>query len=415
MMPLEGEILKNSPDPTTSRCFPFLHLFFLSLNHLQEIFKMANRGAYTQPAEQDSFVNSHSSSPKTDNYYAVGEKPRGGKRNKWLWIGLPILLIVVILAAVLGGVLGSRASNNSDSKSGSSSNGSNNGGSGTSTTTTTDTQPWISGSSTNVPNNVNASVVKLASAAAKAGGNDDLLYAGTDIYSNPIFKPAASKVSSPTLNGNSVGNCASDPWTASNSVTNLRPHPRLIGAEYQWDCLATKIQNDAYLTAWNASIFNNATNWANQDPVPYVMDGGSGILDPARDVQQRLKAWAYAWRLSKNQMWIDRAFSEMQYVAGNSSGSNWVDWNPPHFLDTAELTAAFGFAYDWMYDGLTDDQRQAIMYTILARGLDQGMDQYNNNAWFFQPINGNGNWNCVTNGGLLTGALAIQVSRIEWR
>lgn len=192
-----------------------------------------------------------------------------------------------------------------------------------------------------------------------------------------------------------------------------------MAAEYQWDCLPSKIANDAYLTAWNASIFNNATRWASQDPVEYVMDGGSGILDPARDVQQRLKAWAYAWRLSKDQKWVDRAFQEMQYVSGNASGSSWAigngqNWNPGHFLDTAELTAAFGIAYDWMYDGLTDQQRTDIMYTILEQGLDQGATQYANNAWFFQPVSGNGNWNCVTNGGLMTGALAIQVSLTTW-
>lgn len=49
--------------------------------------------------------------PDTNDYgYAPPQKK---KRNKWLWIGIPILL-VIILAAVLGGVLGSRAANNND-------------------------------------------------------------------------------------------------------------------------------------------------------------------------------------------------------------------------------------------------------------------------------------------------------------
>lgn len=129
---------------------------------------MANRGAYTQPAEQDSFINGQ---PASGNPYTY-EKPRSGKRNKWLWIGLPILLIVVILAAVLGGVLGSRASNDdsNNSSNSASDNGSNNGGTGTSTVTATDTQPWISGAASNIPNSISESTIKLASAAAKLGG-----------------------------------------------------------------------------------------------------------------------------------------------------------------------------------------------------------------------------------------------------
>jgi hypothetical protein len=47
------------------------------------------------------------------------------KRNKWLWIGLPVLLAVIILGAVLGGVLGSRGSGN-DNNSSNGSSGSNN-------------------------------------------------------------------------------------------------------------------------------------------------------------------------------------------------------------------------------------------------------------------------------------------------
>ena len=47
------------------------------------------------------------------------------KRNKWLWIGLPVLLAVIILGAVLGGVLGSRGSGD-DGNGSNGSSGSNN-------------------------------------------------------------------------------------------------------------------------------------------------------------------------------------------------------------------------------------------------------------------------------------------------
>ena len=67
------------------------------------------------------------------NPYAA-TSPSGGyqpkkKRNKWLWVGIPILVILIIIGAVLGGVLGSRAHNKSSSSSssgGSSSSGDSN-------------------------------------------------------------------------------------------------------------------------------------------------------------------------------------------------------------------------------------------------------------------------------------------------
>lgn len=66
----------------------------------------------------------------SSNPYASAASPAGyaakPKRNKWLWIGLPLLLLIII-GAVLGGVLGTQL--NKD-KSGSSNSGNASSGSG---------------------------------------------------------------------------------------------------------------------------------------------------------------------------------------------------------------------------------------------------------------------------------------------
>jgi hypothetical protein len=70
------------------------------------------------------------------------------------------------------------------------------------------------------------------------------------------------------------------------------------------------------MKAWNDTIFGNATVYWAADPVPYFMDGpvvgGSGILDVARQTKERMKAFGYAWRMSKDTKWVDRAYREMQ-------------------------------------------------------------------------------------------------------
>ena len=48
--------------------------------------------------------------------------------------------------------------------------------------------------------------------------------------------------------------------------------------------------------------------------VPYVVDGGltgSGILDVSRQVKERIKAFAYAYRLSNDSSWAERAWVEL--------------------------------------------------------------------------------------------------------
>lgn len=42
------------------------------------------------------------------------------------------------------------------------------------------------------------------------------------------------------------------------------------------------------------------------------MDGPSGILDNAREIKMRVKAFAYAYRMSNDTKWVDRTFRELQ-------------------------------------------------------------------------------------------------------
>lgn len=42
------------------------------------------------------------------------------------------------------------------------------------------------------------------------------------------------------------------------------------------------------------------------------MDGDSGILDNSREIKMRIKAFAYAYRMSNDTKWVDRAWAELQ-------------------------------------------------------------------------------------------------------
>lgn len=73
------------------------------------------------------------------------------------------------------------------------------------------------------------------------------------------------------------------------------------------------------MKSWNDTIFGNATTWSAMDPVVYYMDGDSGILDNAREVKERIKAFAYAYRMTNNSAWVDRAWEELQVRSSSCS------------------------------------------------------------------------------------------------
>ena len=48
------------------------------------------------------------------------------------------------------------------------------------------------------------------------------------------------------------------------------------------------------------------------DPVPYYMDGDSGILDVCREIKNRVKGFSYVYRMTNDSSWVDRTWEELK-------------------------------------------------------------------------------------------------------
>lgn len=344
--------------------------------------------SYADPQQQQQYPNSSpygSGDPyynQSTGYITPQSAPK--KRSNVLKWAIPLAILVVI-GAVVGVVLGLRASKNSK------------GGNGS-------TQSAEAAASS-------AASAKLEVGRFATATNSEFmvpLYPSTTnsgAYTTPTFLSTSnSKLAWPK-----------DSFAPSSpSVSNVRPdRPRLIAPQYKWDALPNLIKSDPYLKGWNDTIFGNASAWLNLDPVKYVMDGDSGILDNAREIKARIKAFAYVYRMTKDTKWANRVWLEVANAAGNGTTSFGPDddkWNSNHFLDTAEFSAAYGIAYDWLHDYWTDDQKAQIRFTLNKYGLSLGVKAFNDPTVYigwWKSATTNGNWNCVCNGGLTMASLAI--------
>lgn len=333
---------------------------------------------YSQP-QDDALNDQHYQKDNTPPDAFKSEKQPNSPSQKtkpWVKYGLPISLVAIIIGAIIGGVLGSRHSSNQ------------------------------------------AESVSRAGAATGAGASagidaSKVLFTGYNAYGVPQYPLSANQLfnAAPAISSSDDLSWGQDPAPPDSSGSTVRSdHPRLFAPSYKWSRLPALIKADPYLASWNTTIFQNASQFYEMSPTNYSIDGGysgSGVLDVAREVQLRLKHWAYAYRMTNNTKWVDRAWRELQVAAGNTTqpfGRTGNNWNTDHWLDVAEFTNGFAIAYDWMYDAWTPDQRNAIMWSIITLGLQKGLEAHANNAWFLTT---NGNWNCVTNGGMVVGSLAI--------
>lgn len=125
------------------------------------------------------------------------------------------------------------------------------------------------------------------------------------------------------------------------------------------------------------------------------------MLTVSRKCLDRVVALAMAWHLTADPKFLKRAEREMLASAG------FPDWNPAHFLDVAEMTAALAIGYDWLYCDLDHGVRDTIRSAILNKGLLASF--VGGHRW----VHGTNNWNQVCNGGLVLGALALAEEQPE--
>ena len=182
-------------------------------------------------------------------------------------------------------------------------------------------------------------------------------------------------------------------------LSTLRPgHPRLLVLDGDLPAIKRAVDTDPAATAIYRQMLAYAGELLATPPRQYEIGGAEHtLLSTARDIERRVVTLAALYRLSGDRRFAGRARQEML------AGAAFPDWNPKHFLDTAEMTAALGIGYDWLYKYLAPADRDAIRGAIWQKGLSPGIPSM---------INGrlskmHNNWVQVCCGGLTLGALAI--------
>lgn len=181
-------------------------------------------------------------------------------------------------------------------------------------------------------------------------------------------------------------------------LANLkRGHPRLLADAATWTGLHKRQKDDARLAALVRGLQAHARRVLAEPPVEHRKIGRR-LLAVSRSALERILALAFAYRTSGEAAFLQHAEREMLAVAA------FPDWNPSHFLDVAEMTAALALGYDWLYDALRPEARETIRRAIGEKGLRPGLDpNAPHNGWQTRE----NNWNQVCFGGLTLGALAV--------
>lgn len=193
-----------------------------------------------------------------------------------------------------------------------------------------------------------------------------------------------------------VGSCKKDIAPPPEDLSEVG-HPRILLLEGEEQQIHDLIEADETWNKMHRAIIQKSTSLLGKPALERVMVGRR-LLGTSRELLKRIFYLSYAYRMTGEEQYLKKAEEELVAVS-------WFDdWNPSHFLDVAEMTMGVAIGYDWLYEDLSDLNREVIKSAILMKGINPSKENASFNWW----LTSDNNWNQVCNAGMVYGALAIQ-------
>jgi hypothetical protein len=178
---------------------------------------------------------------------------------------------------------------------------------------------------------------------------------------------------------------------------NMSEHPRLFANQTKLSLLKT--QKDEASKQLLKLLKIEADKYLEADKIVYPSTGFKFYV--LRQVQGRILALSLAYRVFGEKKYFERAKKELLEI------SELPDWCPSHFLDVGEGALAAGIGLDWLYNDLSQEEREKIKSAIVKNALLPSLEiKEDAKSW----VTNSNNWNPVCHGGLTVAALAIAES-----
>lgn len=184
-------------------------------------------------------------------------------------------------------------------------------------------------------------------------------------------------------------------------------HPFILANSGNFETVRTEVRNNSfspYTKSQYLSAISNADALLDTDIYPvmeYALDEEDSILPISREVINRMIILGYAWQISGDMKYAERAWKELENVC------SYDDWCNSHFLASAEMALAVSIGYDWFFDYLNDGQKALLSEKTWDYAIDSAL---NDNHWFTWSKN---NWNSICYSGIGIACMAFAENNPE--
>ena len=180
-------------------------------------------------------------------------------------------------------------------------------------------------------------------------------------------------------------------------------HPRIFANNDEFDALRNTIKNNSNSdqAKWYSSIKKRAKSYLSM-PLPQYQQTptstSQNLRASAQAVLSRVSEMALVYKIDGEKEYADKIWEYLNACA------KWQDWGDILFLNTAEISAAYAIAYDWLYDTWSEQQKAVIKNALIEKNFRIANKLFNTGTDWTQQ---DANWIAVCDGGIIMAATAL--------
>ncbi len=182
-------------------------------------------------------------------------------------------------------------------------------------------------------------------------------------------------------------------------VAMADPHPRLLFPAEREAEVKARIAADPLAAEIQKAVVKRAEQVLKERTCEYLIPDGKRLLSESRKALHHVLYCGWVWRTTGDVRFRDRVIRELDAACALK------DWNPSHFLDTAEMSTAVAIGYDWLFPVLSPEQRKHYENTLLDKGLRVVGKVHPKTNWWVGATN---NWSQVCGTGMALAAEAVK-------
>ena len=150
-------------------------------------------------------------------------------------------------------------------------------------------------------------------------------------------------------------------------------HPQIMYNNEDFERVRNLIETDSKFK----EVFENVKLRLDKILTQDVVEYNKNSVELNTDSKDIIIDLIIMYKITNEEKYAERALKEIKNIC------SYPDWNEDNnFLNAADLSLAASFAYDMLYDYLTEEDKNLIKNTIITRGLNKEAELLEHGSWY---------------------------------